>query len=71
MRAWCGLDLPDAPSASPRRVEVDEARRWWHTSGAASGARLGDVRAGIEALVTSVLAAMKAGAEAATEGKRT
>jgi putative intracellular protease/amidase len=71
VRACCGLDLPDAPSASPRRVEVDEARRWWHTSGAASGARLAEVRAGIAALVTSVLAAMNAGAQAAPEVQRT
>jgi putative intracellular protease/amidase len=59
VRAVCGLDLPEAPSPSPRRLEVDEKRRWWHTSGAASGARLADVRAGIAALVTSVLAAME------------
>jgi hypothetical protein len=67
----CGLDLPEAPSASPRNVDVDEARRWWHTSGAASGARFADVRAGIAALVTAVLAAMDENTAKVSSGERT
>jgi putative intracellular protease/amidase len=70
-RVVCGLDLPEAPSDAPRRVEVDAARRWWHTSGAASGARLAAVHAGIAELVTSVLAAMEErSASAVTLGER-
>lgn len=69
LRALCGLELPDGPSASPRQVVSDRERRWWHTSGAASGARLPDVRAGIGALVAAVLAAMEEGtATAAVSG---
>jgi hypothetical protein len=70
-RVVCGLDLPEAPSASPRNVDVDEARRWWHTSGAASGARFADVRAGIAALVTAVLAAMDENTAKVSSGERT
>jgi hypothetical protein len=73
MRALCGLDLPEAPSTSARRVDVDRERRWWHTAGAASGGRLADVRAGIAALVTAVLAAMeeKDGPAISSAGERT
>jgi enhancing lycopene biosynthesis protein 2 len=59
VRAALGLELPEAAFASPTRVEADRERRLWHTAGAASGARLQDLRAGITALVTAVLAAMQ------------
>ncbi|HET8946938.1 MAG TPA: isoprenoid biosynthesis protein ElbB [Candidatus Polarisedimenticolia bacterium] len=72
LRALCGLDLPEGPSGSPRQVEEDRARRWWHTAGAASGGRLADVRAGIAALVAAVLATMQEGqATAVSAGERT
>jgi enhancing lycopene biosynthesis protein 2 len=64
VRALLGLDLPEAPSASPARVDVDRERRLWHTAGAASGGRLADLRAGIAALVAAVLAAVEEGAAA-------
>jgi enhancing lycopene biosynthesis protein 2 len=70
VRALCGLDLPEAPSASPTRLEVDEERRLWHTAGAASGARLGELRAGIGALVEAVLAAIRDTATASSPAGR-
>jgi enhancing lycopene biosynthesis protein 2 len=68
--AALGLELPEAPCASPTRVEADLERQLWHTAGAGSGARLQDLRAGITALVAAVLAAMEVTAAARSGAAR-
>lgn len=70
VRALYGLDLPADPSGPPGQVDVDAARRLWHTPGAVSGGRLPDLRAGITALVAAVLEAMRQGDPEARASRR-